>query len=113
MILPYQKILIFFVACYKKNIPLIIYLLEKDFKLDDKGKCSISPIDILAIRDPDNSLLDFINQSPTKFETYAKNKKAGKIFEENECPICLEVLDEDISTLKWSCFPYKMYILLI
>ena len=87
-------------ACYKKNIPLIIYLLEKDFKLDDKDKCSISPIDILAIRDPDNSLLDFINQSPTKFETYAKNKKAGKIYEEKECPICLDVLDEDISTLK-------------
>ena len=87
-------------ACYRVNIPLILYLLENGLKLDEKGRCSIAPMEILAVMDPDNKLLKFMNQSPTKFEKYAKNKKAGKVFEERECPICLEELDEDITSLK-------------
>ena len=34
--------------------------------------------EILAVMDPDNKLLKFMNQSPTKFEKYAKNKKVVK-----------------------------------
>ena len=88
------------VACYRKNIPIILYLLENGFKLEDKGSCSMSPLEILAIRDPDNNLLKFLNQSPTKFEKYAKNKKSGKVFEQEECAICLEDLEDDITSLK-------------
>ena len=87
-------------ACYRKNIPIILYLLENGLKLEDKGRCSMSPIEILAIRDPDNNLLQFLNQSPTKFEKYAKNKKSGKVFEQEECPICLEPLENHITSLK-------------
>ena len=46
-----------------------------------------------------------MNQSPLKFEKYVKNK-SGKVFEERECPICLEELDEDITSL-----PYVLYCL--
>ena len=56
--------------------------------------------EILAVMDPDNKLLKFMNQSPTKFEKYAKNKKAGKVFEEKNVRFVLEELDEDISSLK-------------
>ena len=71
----------------KKYSNNTLYLLEKGFKLEDKGSCSMSPLEILAIKDPDNNLLNFLNQSPTKFEKYAKNKKSGKVFEQAECPI--------------------------
>ena len=87
-------------ACETENYDIISDLIASGMDMNEKGRCAVTPAQLLEDKDLNPVILDFLTRPYSDYKDYAKNKRNNKIFDDEDCPICLTPMYEDITVLK-------------